>query len=323
MAAFAGDIKDIVNPETAHNQNWYYELAQALGWCSSREIGTIILPRTLDAFFPTWSGRDTADLQHLLTQHVDHKLYTKIFGAGDASFKNRLRSQSTGKNTSWAAILPTTDNLRFNDVEFRDIARMHLGIAIPELGSQCACKDDPFNDAVTHFMTCPVLRRREVTDRHDYIKFVLADLARNAGMHVKVEPLTYENSAKRPDIMISMEAKSYYLDVSVAHPLALSTLLHGSEKTGYTAAKREKKKITKYRESIQQEGGLFYPLVVESYGMMADESVKALHLLTSHAQKPTPWFSWGSTMKFWKQNIIASLQKGNSKIIRAAAVLNM
>jgi hypothetical protein len=78
----------------------------------------------------------------------------------------------------------------------------------------------------------------------------------------------------RPDISFRLADKTYHLDVTVTQPLAAS---HGAraDTPGACAEAAAKKKHAKY-DPVTQPGHVFVPIVFETYGTMADESIEHL-----------------------------------------------
>ena len=65
-----------------------------------------------------------------------------------------------------------------------------------------------------------------------------------------------------------MSVQDLELDISLAHPWSLDTIIRAGEKNGYAASKREEKKIEKYNHEVVLDGPkpFLIALVFEHFG---------------------------------------------------------
>ena len=107
---------------------------------------------------------------------------------------------------------------------------------------------------------------REISTRHHQVVATIERCAKLAGAIVVSEPKKlFSETAKRPDLQIVMNHKTYLLDVTIVHPTAPSNLQHSQKLLGQAEA-AEKLKKNKYDELSQNQNCTFIPFVIETYG---------------------------------------------------------
>jgi len=195
---------------------------------------------------------------------MDNKSFSSLLNNNSATNKSRILSQTQAKQCSWPTILPTSPYLQLSATELMDTVRFHLNLpthrATPSLCFQACGKSISSGSVHNHLMTCVQTRRREITNRHDHVKNTLARLAKDAGMPCDVEPRTFIDKAKRPDISIIAGTQHISLDISITHPSAPSSLSRSSAQAGYAAKQREYQKNSKYKEDMAKEGVFLLPI---------------------------------------------------------------
>jgi hypothetical protein len=127
----------------------------------------------------------------------------------------------------------------------------------------CFC-GKPLADA-WHALSCPAVRRRAITTRHDKVLHEVASFARGAGVQTHVEPNDYDGC--RPDAEMCFREGGVLVDVAISHPLAPSWLRDAARPL-MVAERRARAKTAKYGHVAADEGKTFVPLVMESLGGM-------------------------------------------------------
>ena len=93
--------------------------------------------------------------------------------------------------------------------------------------TSCTCGASLEEDAL-HFFSCKLLKRRQVTDRHNRIASTLKTLANLGGFGCILEPALYDHvpgaNRKRPDVEFLTLSGSVFGDVTVRNPAAPSAL---------------------------------------------------------------------------------------------------
>eukprot|EP00005_Dracoamoeba_jomungandri_P008786 CAMPEP_0174275236 /NCGR_PEP_ID=MMETSP0439-20130205/59713_1 /TAXON_ID=0 /ORGANISM="Stereomyxa ramosa, Strain Chinc5" /LENGTH=1043 /DNA_ID=CAMNT_0015367321 /DNA_START=1318 /DNA_END=4450 /DNA_ORIENTATION=- len=298
FATAAPDLAMFLKPLTNYNTPLFYELNHSLAKCHEHGTNTSqLLPAESSAFLSHFTTSDTTingiSLQQALTADQDLACFTNLFTHADSHTRNRLHSLTQQNGAHWTTILPTHQYLQLSSNTLVDTCHLQLNLPTLQLPSnECLCGTDISpTSAFDHFMVCPQTRRKEVTDRHDSIKYTLALLAGQAGMQAHIEPTTFNNSHEHPDLRIIAGTQVIYLDVSIVHPTAQSYLKYGAEKDGYACANREKEKDRMYKERIEAQGDTFFPFVLESYGRFGSQALKVLDIFVKEALKHSPWLS--------------------------------
>jgi hypothetical protein len=169
----------------------------------------------------------------------------------------------------------------------------------------------------SHHHSCDLTRRRAITERHDGVEIELVRAIQAAGGFAKRQ-LGLEDG-KVPDIVCNglpgMERETA-LDVSVVHQLTpsfLSQIGPKSKRDTLSQLKiRENQKTSKYKAQCVQEGCVFIPFVLDSYGQLAPQALQFLKSLSaaSSALWQTPELEF---MAVWSRRIVRALHIGNAK----------
>ena len=122
-----------------------------------------------------------------------------------------------------------------------------------------------------------------IISRHDRLLQCLARIARQSGTAVQIEPhLGPGDEGSRTDGKFFFPSLPVFVDTSVVHPAAPSYLNIAS--TPLAATNRmEKNKCTNYLSFAQEQGALFFPVVLESFGAIGP---KVWTLFRDYLKKP-------------------------------------
>ena len=198
-------------------------------------------------------------------------------------------------------------------------ARMILGLPVSaELSqlplAQCKCgfllRDDPIH----HFLSCKVMPQVFIIKRHNQLNVELQKIAQELGITWINERVLANGKRIDSDFNLPQLAKPVGTDWSVVHPASASFCTSQAQSTpGYAAAYRAGRKTLKHDAQVRKEGGVFVPLIVETYGGFHPYVNKLLvefrktALLTGQANVPDV-----ATMR---NRLMATLIKGNVAII--------
>ena len=85
------------------------------------------------------------------------------------------------------------------------------------------------------------------------------------------------------------------LDVTITDPRNLSNVLTHIPKA---------QKINKYNENINRAGGIFKPLVMETFGRFGDIARNIFNILSINSGKNKAWLS-----TYWKSKLVITMRK--------------
>ena len=188
---------------------------------------------------------------------------------------------------AWLRAIPNPNlSLAMSPREFVTALRLRLGVPVfspPPRSIRCVCGHilDVFGD---HALGCSSSLRIR---RHDALcdtvyHWLLVD---NSG--VRREQRCSSQSMDRPGDVFHPDfsnGKAAYFDISVRNSFSPSHVINAAVKAGAAAQAGEMEKDERHDSNVSSYGCLFYPLVVESYGVWSEHS---LELLKSIAKKST------------------------------------
>ena len=174
----------------------------------------------------------------------------------------RLQSSGASNAGAWITVIPSCPELTLTDHDFRAAARLRLGLApASDLPPRCLCQAT-FEDPL-HFHSCPRLKRKEITARHDLIVRQLAWFFRVAGALVHIEPRVFDKERLRPDLEVILSDGVLLVDVTVVHPCSPS---YQVTRALATAESAEQKKRTKYGNYARARGATILGFAMETFG---------------------------------------------------------
>ena len=232
------------------------------GEVSSREQLLSMLPST------TAVGLWVAS-QHQLQEIIDKSLLSDVKNSVCIRNQAHLNSISTPHAGTWLRAIPNSNLGLIVSAEESVIAlRLWLGIPIfPSLSTRCPCGStiDAYGD---HVLGCGSGNLR--IKPHDALCDVVfhALLQDHSGTRREQHCVGYNNSRPgdvyHPDFLLGRPG---YFDITVRNSFQHSYIVHSAHCAGAAAAAGEMEKDDRHQDNVEAAGGLFYPLVVESYGM--------------------------------------------------------
>ena len=198
-----------------------------------------------------------ADLKESAATPSDQCRYTALSVTGALSFLNASIDD------------PST---HVADAHLESHARITLGLEChPDLAkyphARCVCgfllRDDPVN----HFFACKLAVGEFNIKRHDGLNKTNQQLASDVGVGFVHERILDNKKRLDGDYIIPQFAEVVGTDWSVVHPACFSFQGSKARTTpGYAAQYRANSKTTKYDAQVRKQGGVFLPLVVETFG---------------------------------------------------------
>ena len=119
-----------------------------------------------------------------------------------------------------------------------------------------------------------------------------------------------EESQARTDITVNNweNAIPLELDITITDPRNLSDVLTHIPSPQEAAKRAEARKINKYNENINRAGGLFKPLVMETFGRFGDIArnifKKLIDIIAINSGKEKSWLS-----TYWKSKLVVNMRK--------------
>lgn len=220
-----------------------------------------------------------------------------------------LHSASGGDKTqlsqtplSWLLAVPGSP--RFDSFPRYALAlffSMALGVPIPEPPGLdpapderlCRCHQ-PLDKLGHHRLSCPKWYRSTATRSHDRLVHSLVDALRSFGTACTAQPSqipTHGHSNKHGDIFFEpklLSGRSVVVDVAVAHPVTGNPRSPNSPAVGKwqpeTLSQRFSSKKSKHNSYYLAIGCTFVPLVVSTFGVMHEDFVRFLWLVSRPSQ---------------------------------------
>ena len=214
------------------------------------------------------------DAAHLQVLHTNSTLRDRA----------RLTACAAPHASAWLRAIPAPSlGLTMSRHEFVLAVRLWLGIPVFSSYIRCPCRQiiDPMGD---HLLGCGhgPLRIR----RHDALRHVLYHALLIDHPGVRIEQRCASDRQLRPGDVFHpsfCNGKPGYFDVTVRNTLQPAFLLRGAERAGFAAEAGVAAKDQLHATAVEESGGEFYPIVVESFGVWAPCSLITLRDIASRA----------------------------------------
>jgi len=285
-----------------------------------------------------------AHLQHDLTRSLEAAEWMRLFNSCGRYQQATLTALTLNPATStWLSTMPISSEpgYRIRDEDYRLAIRHRLG-QLPydsvrsELCTACARRDIESPSLLVdpdHAHSCVMQEGVSVRRRHDSIKLALAQLARDCGYHVEVEPqfpTTFhsqlnqttgriEQRVHRPqthgDLLLIRDNTRQLIDVTVVRPTSL-TRLRGPAASGVhlqplvAASAAERTKHASYDAECARHGWKLVPFALESLGAKGDEAIQLLQRMSAHSVDKSP----EAFLQHADRMLSCALQTGNAGV---------
>lgn len=187
----------------------------------------------------------------------------------------RLLSIQHPKSATWLTNIPTSQELRMDDADYRTCFRLRCGLPVPTIVMhqpyQCPDCHRTIEPDDVHAFTCTATNAPK-TRRHNQLTKTWRRLLATVGKQSTNEPWIPQTdgpATRRGDVMWLENNRDVRIigDFSVTHPAA-QTYIQSARTAGGAAERRRRDKHRDYQNVTAHapEGVIFRPLVMETYG---------------------------------------------------------
>jgi hypothetical protein len=260
-------------------------------------------------------------LQKALTTLIHNQVASGISEALGVQGLTRLAACSAKGASAALTAVPTEECLIINDEAFATLAQLRLGtLAFPTNSrSDCTCNAKGCNQVENpeHFLSCQMLRRNQMTTRHDTIRESLAGIARLVGCVTETEPVMLHGKTNdHPDIFIVAGQQQFYVDVTVRSPICPSLLSGAKAGQALDTTKlletAEKSKSALYTDLCSKSGSGFLTLALNPFGQAGAQTKEIFKAIAERADEdPGPGLSFEKTYRLLQQATGVALANHN------------
>ena len=231
---------------------------------------------------------------------------------------NHLSQVAHPQSGLFLQAIPKSNHLTFSPQEFLTALkhRLHLPLYAPARKiPTCTCKTRPDIDVYGHHLLCCHVGN-EVQLRHNHVVNDFAALARQAGLHVGVEPrnIYLESHLNlRPDVVIYQSP--LHRGVTTCFDV---TIIKAQEKeSGKDAVERaSKSKHNKYADAADLSNTGFEPLAQEVHGAVSAQFThlfqQLIHLICDRCPGTYPP---SVLSQYWLRRLSVTLAKENASLL--------
>jgi hypothetical protein len=133
-----------------------------------------------------------------------------------------------------------------------------------------------------HVMGCNAVNKHFYTERHEYVKEAVMNIARSYGISCTPEPTMYVYATgqhNRPDIIFHLPSRSHLTtDITVVH-----SAFSGDPNTlGVKAAEAEMEKNAKHKQAVNALGHTFIPFAIETNGHLGQGAIAVMNEIAKY-----------------------------------------
>ena len=256
--------------------------------------------------------------QKSLSNKVDiHKIITFIGSLTSDRDKARLGALGLSHAGDWLNVTPSPSlGLNLRPQEFRIATLYRLGAPIFKGDGPCtACRaeSDQYGD---HAISCGWEGERIA--RHNSLRDALYHTAVCASLGPVREEraILPGTNAKPADLLIPnwSAGKAVAMDVTVINPLQLALLARSAEAPGHSLSVAFNRKYTQYGEACLDQGIVFAPLPVETFGGWHESAANHIKRLGKALGRSTGQDE-GETTRHLFQRLSVLLVRGNVSLL--------
>ena len=215
-------------------------------------------------------------------------------------------------------VIPSGNDLSLSTREMKIALHLLLGIEL-EMKKQCGCKPSDPSKPLTMYHALSCKKHAGLILRHDMVKDTLVDLCKSARLSCEVEPRqAFAGDKKGPDLLIRFACNGHdaAYDLTIHSPVrdndSIKRTINNEQSFLETASTT---KIHKYRSKCAEEGILFFPIVLSSFGGILEESYyEVIEPIIDKVKDdyfvPPNWAAVDSKT-YWLQRIAIALWAGN------------
>ena len=260
------------------------------------------------------------ELIELNGQKVQHWMMSKsVWIRRDFLEKNPLQKPST-LATSGKSISHLSTSHNMPSLEFLTHLALKYDTPLPFKNNQTKdCCNGGGNDnkyTVHHLLSCNV--NGNVQLRHNHAQYIIFNQLKSAGIPVIREPTSSSERtrdgkklvAKRTDIKFKSSIWNKYIHLDVTFktilddPPARSEVAHLNDSDSH--------KISHHQAWVKKEGGLFFPISIDSRGRLSELGMKALILVSEEVGKFRNIPSW-KILQWMKMELALQLAEDNAR----------
>jgi len=223
----------------------------------------------------------------------------------------RFLASTAKESGAWMDALPSRSiQLLMDNNTFRISVALRLGCDLCR-AHKCFWCDEDVDESGTHGLSCVKSRGRGI--RHKDTNKTVSNGLSSADIPNTLEPVgLHLEDCKRVDGITQIPFKEGRLltwDVTVSDTLAPSYLTHSSKVSGIVAKKAAQRKISKYKEIVDNPNYLFVPLAFETLGPWCEEAIDFVNTVGRMIQAKT---GEPRSTSYFKQRISIAIQRGNA-----------
>jgi hypothetical protein len=213
-----------------------------------------LLPSSASSFFSFYSSAKSkvsiSSLQHDFNVQATQLLFDAAVKsareANDTHTVARLQSLTAPHAYDWKLAVPTSSLLTLPNPHYRLAARLNLGLQpfplLPNDCQSCGKQNQTAKDA-WHYLSCNVMKRKELNMRHNAVLNALyLYTSRAGGVAVKEPTDLNDKDGRRPDLQLLLPGLHYLADVRITHPLCPTHVQAAANKQLGAALRAEREK---------------------------------------------------------------------------------
>jgi len=253
------------------------------------------------------------DLQALL----DSQQYNQLLNSLNIRERARLTalSHSSGTSSGWLKAVPQTSlGLSIPGPEFVVALRLWLGITLFPTSPLCVCLST-IDHCGDHLLECshgPMRIRR-----HDALVDIVYHALSQSHTGVRKEQRISGDDQSRPGDVYHPDfqhGRPAYFDLSVRSTTQALHISSSSSCAGVAATAGELAKDQRHRDTVEEAGCEFIPLVVETFGVWSPFALKSINIIADRTTARSG-SSTRSARKNLLQQLSVSLWTSNARMI--------
>jgi len=223
--------------------------------------------------------------QQVLSSKIDQHCFKSLFSSSNAVHQARLLACSMPHANAWIRCLPFQQK-KLSCLEWSISIKRWLGCPLFNQDHLCvACNDQVMDVYGHHASVCAVKGDR--IKRHNLIRDIIYDFCYAAAWAPsKEKPYLLPNTSERPaDVFVPNYSfgKDLVLDVAITCPLQHKYLNDASAIAGFACNDyAENIKQKNFQARVEQEGFLYLPFILETFGGFSDDVGDFIHRLSSN-----------------------------------------
>jgi hypothetical protein len=256
--------------------------------------------------------------QRELSSQIDSLALKNLLSSSPEIDRARLYSILGPNANAWLSVIPSAKlGLSFSTRQFQNSMKLYLGLQVYPKDSACRQCQKPCDKYGIHSLICK--NTGDMIAKHNSIRDVIYLFCKDAGLNVVKEKSgllgdNYKDKRRPADVFISNFSlnSDYCLDIAITSPLQNKYVTKASNTEGYAATSYYSKKMSLYAKAVEAEDMTFQPIVFESYGRIAPESLPTLLKIAAiRADRSSSTRSQASRHLFQKISVALQIRNAN------------